>query len=643
MEGISLTTTFIGIIAIVVIVWLVYQYAPFIQRMLDGQFGGITSNGANDSNQPLYDVFYRYKHQNSQAWMKWILTQDEDTKNRAYEKLQNYLENPPPKLGLCAKDVIVAVAEFNRDDSFETLRKFLDNIRSHLGILKTVEVFYGQLLASMVKVDLAKGAKVLKEELDYFGQRMDTSEIKYDNFRIKVIRTYKHMDEIPKESRDTITALICNGAYSSVLRKEMIKILFERKDKETMTYIYPKLLHYFMQEDIPDPNEQTIDVLQNLFATFKEFAKNNEETWKLLLEISNTCKVGSTYIELIATWVANRSEQFKYEQLMDLLDVEEPAKDVFRKALQERNYVTDEEMTIFRSKIKSEDMDFTPDTIIIERSKRTRAIGSALADQYKRLRNIVEKDFMGVNKSERRASHTVKLLTGTSDKEKIYLLRALAANENRNFIYIDLERMIYNTAELNKLISTINNAKPAIVYTDNVLQILETNLDEEGKLGLKNFLKTLRELAILPSVTFFGSAAMSGADIQKNPKLKQIINNGTKGNYEMTVNLDIPSEEDKLEIVTEIIEKITADKIDKNFNPEQLVEATKSKSFLEFWAHLVEYFEKALLIRGKITDPKFLFKDTREKKEEVSPEQDKTGQEEENKSEEGQTKELSAV
>ncbi|MDD9897874.1 MAG: hypothetical protein OXU45_02635 [Candidatus Melainabacteria bacterium] len=616
----SLTTTLIGIIAIAVIVWLIYQYAPVIQRMLDGQLGGLSGRGGGDGNQPLYDIFYKYKHQSTEHWLKWVLAQDEETKNRAFEKLQLYLESPPPKLGLCTKDAIVAVAAFKRDDRFDVLKAFLDNIRGHLGALKTIELFYGQLLVSMTKVDLDKGAKVLKEELDYFGQRMDTSEIKYDNFRVKVVRAYKHMDEIPKQSRDTITALLCNGAYSSSLRKEMVKILYERKDKATMAYVYPQLLNYFMQEDIPELNEETIEVLQNLFYVFRDFMKDHTETWKLILESCYSDKIGSQIIELLAGLLSDRTEGFSYEQLMDILDLHEPAKDPLRNALQARNYVSDEEMTIFRSKIKAEDMEFAPDTIVIERSKRTRTIGSALADQYKRLRNITEKDFMGTNKSERRASHTVKLLTGSSAKEKIYLLRALSANENRNFIYIDLARLIYNSAELNKLISTINNAKPAIVYTDNVLQILETNLDDEGKLGLKNFLKTLRELAILPSVTFFGSLSMPGPEVQKHSKLKQIMNSGAKGNYELTVNLDIPSEEDKLEIVTEIVGKITADKLDKNFNPEQLVEPTKGYSFLEFWAEIVQYFEKALLIRGKVIDPKFLFKDTREKEDDSEAE-----------------------
>lgn len=609
MDSLNLTNSLIGIVGIVVITWLVFQYAPMIQQALDEQLGGLTGSSANTSNQPLYKIFYKYQHESSEQWIRWILAQNEETKAKAYERLQTYLESPAPRLGLSAKDVIMAVAAFKRQDSFDTLSKFLDNVRSHLGTLKTIELFYPQLLASLVRLDLIRGAKILKEELEYFSQKRNTAEITYDNFRIKIVRTYKQMEILPKETRDCIIATLCNGSYSAAFREEVIKVIAEHLDTDVSDYVYPKVLRYFLQDEVPAISEESEDVLENLFYTFKDFSKGHKETWSLLLEACYKEKTYELYMNLLTGLVADRTEKFENEQLLDILNIKEPAKDAFRSALQERNYVTDEEMTIFRSKVKAEDLEFSSDTVVIEKSRKTKSVASSLLEQYKRLRVIVEKNFSTANKSERRVSHTIKLITGTSDREKLYLLRALAANENRALVYIDIARMIYNIPQLNKLISTISNAKPALVYVDNLLHIFETNLDEEGLNGLRLFLKTLRELAILPTVSFFGSISISGLELQQDLKLKQILASGMKGDYELSINLDNPTDEEKVQIINDILGKITTDKIDRSFKAAAILLATEGKSFLEFWSYLCDFFEKALMVKGRIVDPKYLFSD----------------------------------
>jgi hypothetical protein len=299
--------------------------------------------------------------------------------------------------------------------------------------------------------------------------------------------------------------------------------------------------------------------------------------------------------------VANPEESFQESQLLDILYSNEPIKDRFRGALIERCQVTKDEQSIFRSKLKPDDIHFDKSTIIIEKSKKTKVIAAELLPAYYSLEKALDQESTQVNKAERKAKHAISMLTGTGDQEKIYLLRGLAANTNRSFVYIDLPMMILCTTELNKLISTISNSKPSIVFLDNLLEVLKKELDMEEEIGLKHFLKSVKELAILPTVAFYAGLSISESRIIGEEGLATVINSRSKGTYSIFLNLDKPNAEARKAISDLLFEKITPSKIDASFSYDNLLEETEGLSLLEYLSFLISFLEKSLMIYGKVT------------------------------------------
>lgn len=597
-------TTIIGIIAISALAWLAYQYAPFIQGMLDKNFSEDGNEECEDKSlQPLYKVFYKFSHKSSDEWIRWILSEDKDSKNAAFEKLRSYLENPPEQLGIATKEVIKAITVFKRHDSFDILNNLFAVIRPKLGQLKSIDLFFEDLCLALIKLDAPKAIKSLKNEL----QLLDSSQtdgISYEEFKIHIIKSLISLESFNQDLSDYFVNIIMNRSYSARLRKEAVKLLC-RKSIETHEYIYTQVLKNQVQSTAQVISKDYQDVLEELFNNSKVFINNdNNIIWGLLIQNCYKEATQELFTKLLIDTITNTNEQLSERQLQEILEVEPPIKDPLRSALIERNSLSETEISLFKTKIKEEDLSFNEGTIVLERSKKTKTISPELLKEYHLLDETIVKEGDQTNKSERKSSHTIKLLTGTGEKEKIYLLRGLAANTNRTFVYIDMQLMINCSIELNKLISTISNSKPSIVYVDKTFEILNRDLQEDEETGLKLFLKTIKELAILPTVSFWGGFGVDANDIPTYKGLSGLMTSGIRGTYKPLANINKPDFEARSRIFKVMLSKVNSSKIDSEFRMEDILNPSEGMSTLEYSMYLAHFFETSLMISGKISRPK---------------------------------------
>ena len=129
MESSGALVTIIGIVMVSATSWAFLQYAPRLQAMVDNNIGEDEEDPLLKSLQPLYKVFYKFEHNSSSEWIKWILTQEKEIQEEAFEKLKAYLEVPPEELGIATKEVIKAVTHFKFPNSFDILTGLIINIR----------------------------------------------------------------------------------------------------------------------------------------------------------------------------------------------------------------------------------------------------------------------------------------------------------------------------------------------------------------------------------------------------------------------------------------------------------------------------------------------------------------------------------
>ncbi len=604
MENLGILITIFGISVVSLGSWALFQFAPKIQGMLDSNsmLGG-DQDSANKSLQPLYKVFYKFAHSSSNAWIDWILAQDKDTQDKAFDKLQSYLEGSPEELGIATQEVIKAVIRFKNPNSFDILSNLLINVRLHLGLLQCIDLFYLDLCKGIIELDTNRGTKVLTNELQVLKQR-ESKELATEDFKISIIKALGSIKVVNDELREIFVKIITDRNFGGLIRKELIRALKDREDSLT-EYIYVRALESHLDSSSQVLNKDHQTVLEELFNSFKHFiSKNNKTVWDLLIKSCYNDSTRELFTGLIINMVINPQENFHEDQLMDLLNSQDPVRDGFRGALAERFKVTNNELSIFRSKLKPEDITFNQDILVLEKSKKTKVVTVELLPIYYKIEEMLNQELNQTNKSERKSKHAISLITGTGNDEKIYILRGLAANGNRSFVYIDLAQMILCSTELNKLISTISNSKPSIVYIDKLLEVFKKDLDAEEEIGLKHFLKSVRELSILPTVSFFGGLSIAESEIAEHKGLSTTINTGGKGSYKILMNIDKPDRKIREEMMQDAFKKISLEKIDDSFSLDALLEETENISLLKFLSFFIDFLEKSLMIHGKIENIK---------------------------------------
>lgn len=605
MEDSGALITILGIVVVGGASLALLQYAPKIQQLLDTNTLGAAEDDPHlTALQPLYKVFYKFAHNSSTAWIDWILAQDQETQKLAFDKLSSYLEAPPEELGIATKEVIKAITRFKYPNSFEILATLLINIKTRLGQLKSIDLFYGDLCMSVLELDATKAIPILKQELELINDK-DKTDLTLESFKLMIVKALASIKTADNELQEIYVSIIVNRDYSSLVRKTLIRGI-KSQDDATAQYIYTKVLQSHLDSSSQVLNKDHQMVLEELFYNFKHLIKSeNNEIWRLLLQSCYNESTQLLFMNLLTSMIANPQESLSANQLIDALNSEEPIKDHLRGALIERHQVTKEEQSIFRIKPKPEDVKFNADTIVIKKSKKTKTVIADLLPIYNNLEKALGQESDQTNKAdhkaELRAKHSVGVLTGNSIQEKIYLLRGLAANTNRSFVYIDLLKMIHCTTELNKLISTISNSKPSIVYLDNLLDLLKKELDVEEEIGFKHLLKSIKELAILPTVTFYGGLSIPEAEIIGDNDLHTTIHSRTKGAYTILTNIDKPNQETKKTIIDDLFKKITPSRIDASFSFDKLLEETEGMSLIEFWSFIIDWLEKALMVHGKVT------------------------------------------
>lgn len=583
------------------IAWFAYQYAPLVQGFLDKSFGNKSAtNYENKALQPLYKVFYKFSHRSGDDWVKWILNENEETRKLAFDQLKAHLESPAEQFGLATKEVIKAVAAFKRYDSLEILSNLFNSIRPRLGQLKSIDLFFEDLCLSVTKLDPIQGVGFLKNELHF----LDTNQpdgLNFEEFKVAVIKALASVEFLPQDLLDFFVTVITNKTYSSRLRKELIKLIIKRAP-ETHEYVYTEVLKTQLQSGAQVLSKEYQDVLSELFNSSKSFIRNgNDVIWGLLIQLCYAEGTQELFTLLLIDTITNPNDRLNDKQLQSLLETEPPLRDIFKAALMKLNALTEAEMSLLKGKIREEDLVFESDVLLVERSKKTKTVTSELLKEYHILEETLSKDGKQTNRAERKSSHTIKLITGTGEEEKIYLLRALASNINKTFVYIDMPRIILSSADLNKLISTISNSKPAIVFLDRTFEILTRDLSERESEGLKTMLKALRELSILPTVSFWAGLNIDSLSIPNYPELSGIISSGIRGAFKPVININTPDLEAKSRIFKGMLSKVSPGKIEEGFQADDLLHHVEKLSMLHFCNYLIDFFESSLMLYGKIS------------------------------------------
>ena len=346
-------------------------------------------------------------------------------------------------------------------------------------------------------------------------------------------------------------------------------------------------------------------LLATIFQQLKKYFSDDESSeylWELMNNGIASPKHNFVFIKLFSEAIESHDASINDIKLLELLGKPEPAKTAFRDAFIKRNNVDRKEQEILRTNIKPEDLVYEKALCKADKSKTAKAIAYELLNDYKAL----EKDLILLHDASKsdKLVQSINVILGNGIEEKIYLVRGLAANNNRSFIYADAPTLYSDPELIQTFRTTVNNSKPCLVFMDNLDLFLEKTLSKTDSINVKNVSRIVGEFSILPSVRFVASLPYTREDMQSvYSGLNEKLSAQSHGNFRVIYEINKPDFIKRRTLISSKFAEIKPERIEADsgsFDIDDFAESTDGMSYLEYGLLVSQYFEISLMIFGRL-------------------------------------------
>jgi hypothetical protein len=544
-------------------------------------------------------VFYKYNHDSINHWCSWMKQQDPSIQEKAFELLVTHLTSPVSKLGVISADAIRALIEFGTERSYMILRDLLITCSKALGYYKSIEIFYEDLAIGLTKFE--KVDETQKILLEIFSEMKKKSELV--NAQIVIIKALAKLD-FNENLTKTFDEILSNRSLHSKIKTEVLSII-QNQELEIQKNFFIMILENQINNQQGLVKEDDERLLETLFLRLKKFLHNDDCSnylWELMQKGIASQKHNFVFVKLFSDAIALNDKDISKIQLLELLGKPEPARTPFKEAFIKRNSLDRKEQEILRTNIKPEDLVFEKSICKSDKSKTAKAVAYELLNDYKAL----EKDLIllqDASKSDKIAQ-SIHIIFGTGNDEKIYLIKALSANNNRSFVYVDAPTLYSDPELIQTFRTTVNNSKPCLVFMDNIDIVLEKTLSKNDSINVKNISRIVGEFSILPSVRFVASIPCTRDQIQiQNPNILEKINAQSHGNFRVIYEINKPDFIKRRTLISSKFAEIKPERIESDqgsFDIDDFAESTDGMSYLEYGLLVSQYFEISLMIFGSL-------------------------------------------
>jgi len=452
---------------------IIYFISPYIEQLSTSLWNrSLSRNSTDKEQQPLHHTFYQYNHESAIAWLKWIDGQNSEMRETAYQMLDNYLNNSKDDElgGSITIDVLKVLPSFRRRECFDSIKSLMTRLREKWIQIKGVELIYREAAKSVVKIDPEEAIDLIVSELEATEEKKDL--VLASKTLIKAAFKLKLNDKLT----NALVDVVCNMETDLSVKQEIFEFFDTNEESRMMAY-KKIIIKVSACGSLNDAYEKILEIVFFKIKNYLSGEEFNEEIWKLIMDISDIPNMRNLFIKFISEFLTYDENQLNYQQYLDLKNKQDPAKGNFREALASRHNINDRELEVLKIPLKEEELGFAETELLIEKAKKTRSILHELSDIYRDLESLLSQHEGG---RQDKANSVISIILGDSINEKIYLLRALAANSNKAFIYVNLREAIRSIKVLVSFRQAINNNKPCIIYCDNLEEtFLGTNFNEK--------------------------------------------------------------------------------------------------------------------------------------------------------------------
>lgn len=586
------------IVAIIIIMFFLIlisrkRKAAALQNSIDDN---LPRNGsAKRANQTLAGIFFNYKHENVNAWIKWIETQDSAIKDKAYRKLVEYLDQKLSEVGELVSEVLKAYVTFDQRGSAQNLIAYLENVEASWGKYTSPENHYFDALMALVKVDANEAEDYIINNLE--SSKKANSTYQYQIHLLNALTKLELNERIEK----LFNEIFLNDHYHDNLRFSLLGLL-EENELSVKIGILKSFLSYLLHNKTSPLNDMEVNILDTLMKAVKEnlLSSNYDlQLWDMILSACCHPMMTLHTVDMICQIIADAKEQaFSPQQMMDLLNIQIKDPSILRGAIESKFSLSPAEIELADKTFMEGYSPFTRKKWMLEDQRSYHNPVIELQTSFK----LLEHEILN-NRSQEKLANPIVALPGSGDQEKIYLLRSIAWGHNLKFLYIDFEEHLANRGKLATTLEEISKTRPCIVYLDNIESFLAKDFDESDEAAVKKMINCFREI-YYSSQTYFTANIPYEVDTikQRNPALGTTLKMNQKFPMKMFSDINAPDDLERERIINSYQARIDTDRLASSIEYANwsLVQFSESMAIIELRQFIQSFFETSLYVYGKL-------------------------------------------
>ncbi len=585
----SLLNLAIGVFILVGLIAYVYFFAPGIlgvwqEKPISEYISEEDLEVVASPRTQSHEVFLDYDHSDVEAWATWVRLQDQRKQEQAFNRLAEYLQKPIKELGVITSEVVRGLELLKHPFAYSLLVDFVHLVRSTWGSNNSAELFYDAALRALVTLNPAQAQTVLSRELQELTMLEESEPLK--EIVIRAATGLAMNDDLV----ETLGIFLLQSEHKLETRKVIVSQLDLRSSPDRKIFLLKSLERYVSEFGIHQISFDNSQILRSLFERTRKFvAAGDRELWTVILQALRVRHLQMDMVDLMSNLISDPEMNFKPWQILGLIRLPGELRKRFGEAICKRFYMTELEKSVILEPVLADEYPFEPNIIVVEKMKREMFIPDFMEQWASAFSTILIR-----KRNPRSAGGNpvtgMAIIAGDGEPEKLYVARAVAANTNRSFIYVDAQRIVAFPEKVAELQKIILNARPCVVYIAEGEEILASLSQGKENQRFKDFIYTLKKLSTNPNISVI--AAVSQGEHEAKRKYGAMFCLA----YDLP-QADILLREDMFRSYQlRLLERRAA----KVINPQDLLESFAKQTTIQFASALHRYIRTSLMCFGQM-------------------------------------------
>jgi hypothetical protein len=370
---------------------------------------------------------------------------------------------------------------------------------------------------------------------------------------------------------DLISEMLTHSKINYQIKKQCVELMEESREEEENKEIIEKTFKNLIRYQTPMDPDDLGKVLSKLLSMTIE--NIDDELIQTIVQLYEDEVYGQACIQALAALIKKDPNLFEPELLYCFISSNHPSINTLIKVIGDVFALSTAELEICINDA-AELTNFKTNLLAYEKIKKFKVIAE-MKDHFDAVKDSVKTA----------QSIELTLISGDSENDKLYLARAVAAEQQYSFLYAKYMDLQDSDIVINDLEEKVQLHKPLLIYISEIDSIFETMNH--------SIVNKIKKLALDSRIQFILTTNLDLGGYQIPQELHNMLNR-------KAIQIPALTKIEKNKLFKSKLNCLQAQHRTGDFDMDEIVDSIYSSSRFEFNSQLDNYFRAGLLSTGRV-------------------------------------------